>query len=112
MGRRYFITLLCLILLSFLLLLLLFVDAGISIYQINNTEPDFSNDTLPGASIIGLTVAALATWGGFLIFGFIIYHPQSVKLFLENFNVYLYILGFLRWLNSKDCLQTQEMKEM
>ena len=79
--KLWSIVLLCLILLSFLVLILLFVDAGMSIYKINNTETDFSNDTLPGASIIGLTVAALATWGGFLIFGFII---SAVGFFLRS----------------------------
>jgi len=59
-------------LLSFLLLLVLFVGTGISIYQINNSSLDYSNDMLPGASVLGFFFVTFSLWVGFLFIGFII----------------------------------------
>ncbi len=66
------IILLCLTVISFLLTVVIFVNMGISIYELENSEIDSSNDMLPGASIIGMVFVAFAIWGGFVIFGGII----------------------------------------
>lgn len=66
------IILLCLTVISFLLTVVIFVNMGISIYELENSEIDSSNDMLPGASIIGMVFATFAIWGGFVIFGGII----------------------------------------
>ncbi len=65
------VTLLCLTIVSFLLLVLLLVDTGISVYQLENMEIDSSNDTFPLESVVGLTVSAFAIWGGCLFFGLV-----------------------------------------
>ncbi len=75
--------LLCLTSFLFLLLILLFVDAGISIYQLNNTTVDTSNDILPCGSILGIITANFAIWGGCLLFGFAI---SSVGFFSSLIN--------------------------
>ncbi len=66
------IILTCLILLSFLLLIWISIDTGISIYRIKNTPIDSSNDTLPGASIIGFVISNLAIWVGWIFYSFFI----------------------------------------
>ncbi len=59
--------LLCLILLSFIFTIVIFVNTGISLYQLKNTEIDTSNDILPGASVIGVAFAFIGLWGGFIL---------------------------------------------
>ena len=61
------IILLCLILLSFIFTIVIFVNTGISLYQLKNTEIDTSNDILPGASVIGVAFAFIGLWGGFIL---------------------------------------------
>ncbi len=63
--------LLCVIFVSFCLTLILCIDTGIFLYQMNHYESDTPN-SLPGASIIGVLVSSLVVGGGFLFLEFII----------------------------------------
>ena len=62
--------LLCLIAISFLLMIILCVNTGMTLYGLENNKIDSSNEVLPGASIIGLAMTWSAVWAGFLFFGF------------------------------------------
>ena len=70
--RVWSMILLCLILVAFISTIVVFVNTGISLYQVENTEIDTSNDMLPGASIIGVVVATIGLWIGFIFIGGII----------------------------------------
>lgn len=70
--RVWSMILLCLIFVSFVLAVVLFVNTGISLYQLENTEIDTSNDKLPGASIIGVAFGSIGLWFGLIFMGGII----------------------------------------
>ena len=63
------VVLLCFIAISFLLTVVLFVNTGISLYELANMKPDQSNDPLPGGSVLGAAFAALSIWIGFVSLG-------------------------------------------
>ena len=63
---------LCLIIAAFISTIVVFVNTGISLYQVKNTEIDTSNDMLPGTSIIGVVFATIGLWIGFIFIGGII----------------------------------------
>lgn len=62
--------LLCLIAISFFMMIALCVNTGMTLYGLENNKIDSSNEVLPGASIIGLAMTWSAVWIGFLFFGF------------------------------------------
>ena len=64
--RVWSMILLCLIFVSFVFAVVLFVNTGISLYQLENAEIDTSNDKLPGASIIGVAFASIGLWLGLI----------------------------------------------
>ena len=64
--RVWSIILLCLIIVLFIFTVVVFVNTGISLYQLENAEIDTSNDELPGASIIGVVFTSIALWIGFI----------------------------------------------
>ena len=70
--RVWAMILLCLIFVAFISTIVVFVNTGISLYQVKNTEIDTSNDMLPGASIIGAVFATIGLWIGFIFIGGII----------------------------------------
>ena len=70
--RVWSMILLCLIFAAFISTIVVFVNTGISLYQVKNTEIDTSNDMLPGASIIGVVFATIGLWIGFIFIGSII----------------------------------------
>ena len=70
--RVWSMILLCLIFVAFISTIVVFVNTGISLYQVKNTEIDTSNDMLPGASIIGVVFATIGLWIGFIFIGGII----------------------------------------
>ena len=70
--RVWSMILLCLIFVAFISTIVVFVNTGISLYQVKNTEIDSSNDMLPGASIIGVVFATIGLWIGFIFIGGII----------------------------------------
>ena len=63
------IILLCLTLLSFIFALAIFIDTGISLNRLENTEIDTSKDILPGVSIIGVIIASSVIWLELFLFG-------------------------------------------
>ena len=63
------IILLCLIIISFIFTVGVFVNTGISIYQLDNSEIDISNDKLPGASILGVAFVYVSLLLGLVIAG-------------------------------------------
>lgn len=63
------IILLCLTLLSFIFALAIFIDTGISLNRLENTEIDMSKDILPGVSIIGVIIASSIIWLELFLFG-------------------------------------------
>ena len=70
--RVWSMILLCLIFAAFISTIVVFVNTGISLYQVKNTEIDTSNDMLSGASIIGAVFATIGLWIGFIFIGSII----------------------------------------
>ena len=70
--RVWSMILLCLIFVAFISTIVVFVNTGISLYQVKNTEIDTSNDMLPGASSIGAVFATIVLWIGFIFIGGII----------------------------------------
>ena len=67
--KAWSVILLCLTAISFLLTVVIFVNTGISIFELENTRVDSSNDMLPGASIVGAAFAIIGIWGGFVLLG-------------------------------------------
>ncbi len=63
------IILLCIALISFILMLILFVNTGISIYELNNAEIDSSREQLPLVSPLAVAFASISMWIGFIVFG-------------------------------------------
>ena len=59
--------LLCLIFLSFIFTIVIFVNTGILLYQLENVEIDTTNDILPGASVIAAAFASIGLWIGFIL---------------------------------------------
>ena len=59
--------LLCLVLLSFIFTIVIFVNTGISLYQLENSEIDTTNDKLPGASVIAVAFAYIGLWIGSIL---------------------------------------------
>ena len=76
--------LLCLIFVSFISTVVVFVNTGISFCQEKNTEIDTSNDKLPGASIVGAAFATVGLWIGFIFIGGII---SSIGFLCSLFNI-------------------------
>ncbi len=64
--NTYSMILLCMIAVSFLLTVIMFVNTGIAVYKLETIELDQSNDRLPLASLLGAAFTALAVWGGFI----------------------------------------------
>ena len=84
--RVWSMILLCLIFVAFISTIVVFVNTGISLYQVKNTEIDTSNDMLPGASIIGVVFATIGLWIGFIFIGSII-SSIGVLCSLINFKI-------------------------
>ena len=59
--------LLCFIFLTLISMVVIFINTGISLYQLENTEIDTSNDIFPGASVIGAVFSSIGLWLGFVI---------------------------------------------
>ena len=76
--------LLCLIFVSFISTVVVFVNTGISFCQEKNTEINTSNDKLPGASIVGAAFATVGLWIGFIFIGGII---SSIGFLCSLFNI-------------------------
>ncbi len=70
--RVWSIILLCLIFVLFIFTVTVFVNTGISLYQLESAEIDTSNDKLPGASVIGAAFASVGLSTGFVFVGGII----------------------------------------
>ena len=57
--NTYSMILLCMIAVSFLLTVIMFVNTGIAVYKLETIELDQSNDRLPLASLLGAAFTAL-----------------------------------------------------
>ena len=67
--KAWSIILLCLSIVLFISTIAMLVNTGISLYQLNNSKIDTSNDELPGASIVGIAFASIGLWIGFIFIG-------------------------------------------
>ena len=70
--RVWSIILLCLIFVLFIFTVTVFVNTGISLYQLKSTEIDTSNDKLPLSSILGTVFTSIGLSTGFVFIGGII----------------------------------------
>lgn len=69
MPKKLFsIILLCMIFVSFLLTLMIFIDTAISLYSLENNRKEASKTQV--ASLIGYMIGDLLTWGALFFFGF------------------------------------------
>jgi hypothetical protein len=67
--KAWSILLLCLSIVLFISTIAMLVNTVISLYKLDNSKIDTSNDALPGASIVGIAFASIGLWIGFIFIG-------------------------------------------
>ena len=62
----------------------LFINVGVSVYQLETFEVDDSNDMLPGASLVGAFIVVTSIWSWIILTGGII---SAIGFFCSMINI-------------------------